>query len=282
MLSYRHGFHAGNWADVQKHTALALLLGHLRRKDKPFCVLDAFAGDGVYDLAAPEAVKTGEFQEGIARLWQRRDAPAGADWYLDRVRAINPGDALERYPGSPMLARAALREDDRVILGELHPAAYRSLKRWAAGDRRIALHRRDGLEFLDALVPPPIRRGVVLIDPAYEVKGEYETLPLALERAMRKWREGIYAVWYPVLPAARHTEMIRALARLPAQAGILQAEISPPRAPAGGMQGAGMVVVNPPWRFAEDMAAGGDWIAGSLWHEPPGRHDVEWLAVPGT
>jgi len=203
MLSYRHGFHAGNWADVQKHTALALLLGHLRRKDKPFCILDAFAGDGIYDLAAPEAVKTGEFHEGIERLWQRRDAPAGADWYLEQVRAVNPGEVLERYPGSPALARAALRQADRLILGELHPASYRALKRWAAGDRRIALHRRDGIEFLDALVPPPVRRGLVLVDPAYEVKDEYEKLPVALARAMGKWREGIYALWYPVLPAGK-------------------------------------------------------------------------------
>ena len=282
MLSYRHGFHAGNWADVQKHTALALVLGHLRRKDKPFSVLDAFAGDGIYDLAAPEALKTGEFHEGIERVWQRRDAPAGADWYLGQVRAINPGETLERYPGSPGLARAALREADHLILGELHPASYRSLKRWAAGDRRIALHRRDGIEFLDGLLPPLVRRGLVLIDPAYEVKDEYEKLPLALGRAMSKWREGIYVLWYPVLPAGRHMAMIGTLARLPAKAGILKAEISPPGLPATGMQGAGMIIVNPPWRFAEDIAAAGDWIAKVLWSDTPGRHNVQWLAEPGA
>ncbi len=280
MLSYRHGFHAGNWADVQKHSALALLLNHLRRKDKPFCILDAFAGDGVYDLAAPEARKTGEFQEGIAKIWQRRDAPAGTDWYLDQVRALNPEDMLSRYPGSPALARAALRETDRLILGELHPASHQTLKRWAARSRRIALHRRDGIEFLDALIPPPIRRGMVLADPAYEVKDEYETLPPALARAMNKWREGIYAVWYPVLPAGRHAAMIEVLARLPAQAGILRAELSPPRPPAAGMQGSGMIIANPPWRFAEDITAAGDWIARALWGDPPGRHNVQWLAEP--
>jgi 23S rRNA (adenine2030-N6)-methyltransferase len=280
MLSYRHGFHAGNWADVQKHTALALLLGHLRRKDKPFCVLDAFAGDGIYDLSAPEALKTYEFQEGIARIWRRQDAPAGADWYLGQVQALNPDDALSRYPGSPALARAALRDTDRLILGELHPASQQTLKGWAAGDRRIALHRRDALEFLDALIPPPVRRGLVLVDPAYEVKDEYETLPRALARALAKWREGIYAVWYPVLPAGRHLTMIEALARLPAQAGILRAEIAPPRPPASGMQGAGMIIVNPPWQFAEDMAVAGDWIAGALWDEPTNCHAVSWLAEP--
>jgi 23S rRNA (adenine2030-N6)-methyltransferase len=280
MLSYRHGFHAGNWADVQKHSVLALLLGHLRRKNRPFCVLDAFAGDGVYDLAAPEALKTGEFQEGIARLWQRRDAPAGADWYLDQVRALNPDNLLARYPGSPALARAVLRETDRLILGELHPAAHQTLKLWAARDRRIALHRRDGVEFLDALIPPPIKRGMVLVDPAYEVKDEYETLPRALTRAMNKWQDGIYAVWYPVLPAGRHATMIEALARLPAKAGILCAELSPPHPPAAGMQGAGMIIANPPWRFFEDMTTAGDWIAHALWGDPPGRHYVQWLAEP--
>lgn len=279
MLSYRHGFHAGNWADVHKHTALALLLLHLARKDKPFCVLDAFAGDGAYDLAAPEALKTGEFAEGIARIWQRGDAPAGADWYLDQVRALNAAGGLARYPGSPALARAALRDRDRLILGELHPAAHLALKRWAAGDRRISVHRRDGLEFLAALLPPPVRRGLLLVDPAYEAKDEYERLPPALSAAVRKWREGIFVVWYPVLDAGRHAAMIGALARLPAPSGILRGEIAPPARPERGMSGAGVIVVNPPWRFAEDMQAAGDWLARALWQDRPGRHAVEWLAA---
>lgn len=280
MLSYRHGFHAGNWADVHKHTALALLLLHLRTKPKPFCVLDAFAGDGSYDLTAAEAQKTAEFSEGIAKIWQRRDAPPGADWYLQRARALNGDGKLARYPGSPALARDALRDQDRLILGELHPAAWESLKSWARGDRRIAVHRRDGLEFLSALLPPPIRRGLVLIDPAYEVKEEYERLPVALSRAIRKWGDGIYAVWYPVLPAGRYAAMIEAMADLPARKGVLRAEISPPTPPERGMQGAGMIIFNPPWRFAEDMSEAGAWLAGAIWPERPGRHRVDWLKEP--
>lgn len=280
MLSYRHGFHAGNWADVQKHTALALLLLHLRRKDKPFCVLDAYAGDGGYGMTSPEALKTGEFKEGIGRIWGRMDAPQGVDWYLEQVRAANPDGMLLHYPGSPALSRAALRDGDRLVLGELHPAAWQALKERFGRDRQVALHRRDGLEFLTALLPPTIRRGLVLLDPAYEVKDEYERLAAALCRGFEKWREGIYAVWYPVLAAGRHEGMIREIAGLAAPRGILKAEIAPPEPPPAGMRAAGMVVLNPPWGFAEAMETAGGWLARALWVGAAGHHDLVWLAPP--
>ena len=260
MLSYRHGFHAGNWADTHKHAALALILARLREKAKPFCVIDPFAGDGIYDLTAPEAVKTGEFEEGIAKIWRRNDAPACLAPYLDAVRAFNAGGRLTKYPGSPAIARAALREADRLVLAELHPTAHAHLKRWAASDQRIVVHRRDGFEFLAAALPPTPRRGLVLIDPSYEVKSEYDALPRALEKAMRKWKEGIYVVWYPILPEGRHQALLAGLAPL----RPLISEIAPKAPPARGLQGAGIAVVNPPFGFARDLAVARDWLVTAL------------------
>jgi 23S rRNA (adenine2030-N6)-methyltransferase len=273
MLSYRHGFHAGNWADVHKHAALALLLAHLKQKDKPFTVVDPFAGDAVYDLTSPEALKTGEFRDGIARIWRRTDAPDGVAWYLAQVRALNAKPRLATYPGSPVLARAALRRADRLIAGELHPTAYAALKRWAKGDPRIAVHRRDGFELLGAIVPPPAPRGLVLIDPSYEVKSEYDTLAPALVQALGKWTHGIYAVWYPILREGRHRSLLAALARLPAD-GMLVSELAPPSPPPTGLQGSGLTIVNPPWRFEADMEDAGRWIAAALWGPRAGRHEL--------
>ena len=277
MLSYRHGFHAGFWADVHKHAALALLLAHLKRKDTPFTVIDPFAGDAVYDLASPEALKTGEFRDGISRLWRRSDAPDGVAWYLAQVRALNAKPRLATYPGSPELARAALRRADRLIAGELHPTAYAALKRWAKGDARIAVHRRDGFELISAVVPPPVPRGLVLIDPSYEVKAEYDTLAPALATALGKWPHGIYAVWYPILPEGRHRALLAALARLPAD-GMLVSELAPSAPPASGLQGSGLAIVNPPWRFEQAMDEAGRWIAAALWAPRAGRHAMRPLA----
>lgn len=270
MLSYRHGFHAGNWADVHKHAAFALILQHLRAKPKPFAVIDAFAGDGTYDIESAEALKTREFETGIARVWRRSDAPAALAPYLASVRAANPDGRLRRYPGSPALARAALRESDRLILGELHPAAQTGLRRWAGRDRRIALHRRDGFELLGAAVPPVPRRGVALIDPSYEVKSEYEAAPRALAGALAKWRTGIFLMWYPVLPEGRHAAMRTALAALGAP--MLASELAPGAAPARGLQASGLIVVNPPYRFDESLREAGDWLAAALFPGASGHH----------
>jgi len=276
MLSYRHGFHAGNWADVHKHVALMLLLGHLRRKPKPFCVIDVFAGDGVYDLTSPEARKTGEFKLGIGRIHRRADGPPGVAEFLDALRASDIEGALATYPGSPALARGALRDRDRLILCERHPTAYARLAAWARGDARLAVHRRDAFVALKALLPPSIRRGLVLVDPSYEVKADYENVAAALAQGLRRWTAGIHALWYPVLPEGRHVALVAAMADLPAER-VLLTQIAPPAPPATGLQGAGLIVVNPPWRFEDEMKVAGDWLARALWPPPFGHHDLRWL-----
>ena len=280
MLSYQHTYHAGGAADVHKHAAVCAVLGRLAEKDKPFTVLDLYAGHGVYGLAGDEARKTKEFEGGIGRLWPKRtgEVPPPVRKLLGIVEALNPDGALRRYPGSPALAQACLRPDDRLILNELHPAAHADLKRWAARDARITVHKRDGLEALTALVPPPIRRGLVLIDPSYEIKTEYAGVPETLRAAFRKWPDGTYLVWYPILADGRHGELLAGI-----EAGIrgdvLLCELTldaPKSQKAGaGLRGTGLIAINPPWQFDRTMTEAGAWLAAALTRR--GRHDVRWL-----
>lgn len=276
MLSYQHGYHAGGVADVHKHVALCLLLARLAKKTKPFCVIDLYAGEGEYDLAAHKAQKTGDFKTGVERIWQSVDAQPAVQGYLDLLKRLNPGGELRRYPGSPAIARAFMREHDRLILNELHAGAYPALGRWARKDARISVHNRDGLEALVALTPPEIRRGVVLIDPSFEVKSEYAAVPEKLSAAVPRWREGIFVVWYPILKEGRHRSLLAGLSGVDAE--VLVSEISRNAAKAGeaaaGLLGTGLAVVNPPWKFENAMAEAGDWLARKL---GPGRHTASWL-----
>jgi 23S rRNA (adenine2030-N6)-methyltransferase len=252
MLSYQHGFHAGNFADILKHTALLLLLEHLVIKDKPYCIIDSHAGRGSYDLSALEAEKTGEWRAGIGRLMETRPKGRALSALCTAVQAAGGS----RYPGSPALALSALRPDDRWIGLELHPAEHAELTKWAGRDRRLAVHKRDALEGLPALVPPQIRRGLVLIDPSYEVKTDYAKLPEMIIRCVRRWATGIYALWYPILVGGEDTyrAMIKTLAkRLGASHGVLVVEISG-RDIERGMSGCGMVLINPPFQIENAMA----------------------------
>jgi 23S rRNA (adenine2030-N6)-methyltransferase len=267
LLSYQHGYHAGGPADVHKHVALSILLERLRQKDKPFCVIDLYAGDGVYDLTSAAAEKTKEFESGIGRLWP--EMPPAAALYADALRVLNPDGALKHYPGSPAIARQALRADDRLILNELHPAAYRNLRRWSGEDARIAPHKRDGLEAMTALTPPAIRRGLVIIDPSYEIKTEYTAVPEKLQETLRKWAEGIYLVWYPVLAEGRHRALLSALSTLDAE--VFGCEWTLPNAQ--GLLGTGIVAINPPFQFDTTMIDAGRWLANKL----GGRHTTRWL-----
>lgn len=251
MLSYQHGFHAGNFADILKHAALLELLDRLGSKDKPFCVLDSHAGRGVYDLSAHEAEKTGEWRSGIGRLLEARPKGHGLARLCAAVQSAGPA----RYPGSPALALSVLRPDDRWIGLELHPTEHAELSRWTGRDRRVAVHKRDALEGLPALVPPLIRRGLVLIDPSYEVKTDYVKVPEMIIRCVRRWATGIYALWYPVLVGPDpQTEMIKRLAgRLGSSHGVLVVEVSG-REIDRGMSGCGLVLINPPFQIETSMA----------------------------
>jgi 23S rRNA (adenine2030-N6)-methyltransferase len=249
MLSYRHAFHAGNFADVFKHVLLAHLIRALQRKETPFCLLDTHAGAGRYDLDSAAARKNREFAGGIGRLWDQTELGPELAEYVAWVRTLNPDERLRHYPGSPRLARALLRPGDRLILTELHPADHAALKAEFAGDRQTAVHHQDGYVALKGFLPPPERRGLVLLDPAYELKDEFDRLIEAVRMIHRRWAGGVIAIWYPILdraPSQRWQCALQALA-IPA---LLCAELGlhpydgPP-----GLHGCGMIIVNPPWQF---------------------------------
>lgn len=254
MLSYLHRYHAGNFADVHKHLLLSRVLCALGRKEAPFCVIDTHAGEGIYDLATAEAIKGGEAADGVVRFLALADPPPLAADYRE---ALSDGAT---YPGSPALARRAMRADDRLLAVELHPAAHAALRRAMRGDERVHVHRRDALEALVALVPPPEKRGLAVIDPAYEVKDEYRTVPAAVAKAHARWRGGVYFIWYPLLPDARHEILLQALQA----AGFAELVVSEwhRRAPDSGrgLYGSGVAVVNPPFRFADEAAELGAWL----------------------
>ncbi len=254
MLSYLHRYHAGNFADVHKHLLQSRVLCALNRKPAPYCVIDTHAGEGVYDLAAEEAVKGGEAADGVTRFLGLAGAPPLAQPYRE---ALGEGTT---YPGSPALTRRLMRETDRLVAVELHPATHEKLRAAMRGDERVHLHRRDALEALVALAPPPEKRGLAVIDPAYEVKDEYRTVPAAVAKAHARWRGGVYFIWYPLLPEMRHEILLDALEA----AGFAEMVVSEwhRRAPDSGrgLYGSGVVVVNPPFRFAEEAAELGAWL----------------------
>ena len=249
-MNYRHAFHAGNHADVFKHAALCLLLVELRRKAKPFAVLDTHAGPGLYDLASEQAEKTGEFLGGIGRLFER-DLTVAAP-YLDIVRRLDP-DGLKVYPGSPALVQAMLREEDTLAACELHPEDAAALKRNFRRDRRIAVHLRDGYEAVGALLPPEHRRGLVLIDPPFEQPDEFSRLADALNAGLKKWPTGIFLAWYP-LKARDAGAALRAHYATNNPPTLAQ-EFYVKRPDGVTLAGSGLLVANPPWRFEATLAA---------------------------
>ncbi len=278
MLSYRHAFHAGNFADVFKHLILVLLVRAQLRKDKPFCYLDTHAGAGRYDLSSMMAKKNREHIGGIARLWDIADAPEAVRIYLDAVRAMNESAELRMYPGSPRLVRHFLRPKDRMILCELHSKEVQYLKEEFAGDRRVAVHSMDGYQALKACLPPLERRGLVLIDPAFELKNERMRLLEAFAAAHKRWPTGVYALWYPIQdkPAVDwfHRQLIRTgIPKILAAELRIFDEDLPLR-----MNGTGMIVVNPPWHLDEELEKLGPWLWKVLSPENRGGFTLNWLA----
>ena len=255
MLSYQHGYHAGNMADVHKHALLCWMLDYMVRKDKPLSYIETHAGRGLYDLAAPEALKTGEAAQGLGLAeragWFAPDHP-----YARRLSDLRALHGATAYAGSPLLAALSLRATDTLHLAELHPQEFTALR--AAMLRYPALcYHKDGLDLALALTPPTPRRGLLLIDPSYEVKSDYEALPRLIASVHRKWNVGTIMLWYPVLPTAPHTAMLAALVRAHPEA--LRHELHfPPARPGHGMVGSGLFILNPPFGLeaeAEQLTA---------------------------
>jgi 23S rRNA (adenine2030-N6)-methyltransferase len=282
VLSYRHAFHAGNFADVVKHVVLIELLRALARKPAPWRCVDTHAGAGRYDLARPPAVEQREFEHGIARLWQHTGAcpPAVAD-YLALLRALNPPESREAdhpriYPGSPLIAQALMRADDRLVCCELHPADYAELRTLLGDDPRVELHHADGYATLAALLPPRERRGLVLIDPAYERHDELDRLAAGLRAGLRRFGHGVFSAWYPItrtVPAARLLETVSASgARKVLRAELCVLADDHPR----GLNGSGMLIINPPYRTDEALRNILAWLHPLLSPAGDGRWSVDW------
>jgi 23S rRNA (adenine2030-N6)-methyltransferase len=256
LLSYLHGFHAGNHADVFKHAVATLLLEALTAKPKPLVYIESHAGAGRYDLGAEQASKTAEYRLGIARLWEQRHAFPELAPYFEAITALNPDGGFLRYPGSPALAAHMLRADDRLILMELHPREAQMLRRDLGRDPRVGVHYRDGLAGLAALLPPKPARGLVLIDPPYEQLSEYRRVADALVAAHARWPTGVYALWFPRL--ARQRDQVDGLLKWIRRAipdGLLCGISVRRQADDFGMHGSGMLILNPPWRLGEQLRA---------------------------
>lgn len=255
-MNYRHAFHAGNFADVHKHSVLARILVHLRLKPAAFRVIDTHAGAGRYDLFGPEATRSGEWHDGIERLWPaRRDGTVRALLapYLEAVEALNPGGELRAYPGSPLIAAHLLRRQDRLVACEAEPTAAAHLAQTLRGEGRAKALTIDGWMALGAYVPPKERRGLVIIDPPFEEADDFARLPNALATAHGKWPTGVYMLWYPIKERAAPDALARRLKKL-AVPNILRSELmlGAPR-PQAGLVGSGLVVVNPPFTLERDL-----------------------------
>lgn len=237
----------GNHADALKHLALVLCLDALKRKPAPFAVMDTHAGRGIYDLLSDEALRSPEWRDGIGNIWNWPDPPAPVARYLEAIRGFNSDGALRTYPGSPAIATAALRDEDALIACELHPEEHAALRRSLPRTGRVQVHQRDGYEALNALLPPPQRRGLVLIDPPFEATDELARLNAALGPALKRFGHGVYILWRPL----KNESALRAAdAELRAQ-GVretLRADlwVDTPQ-PEGRLNGSSILVINPPF-----------------------------------
>jgi 23S rRNA (adenine2030-N6)-methyltransferase len=261
MFSYRHAFHAGNHADVLKHFVQVQLHQYMNQKDTAYTYIDTHSGAGVYALDSAQAVKSGEYLDGIARLWERDDLPAPLADYVNLVRAMNPSGRLRYYPGSPYVAEQVARAEDRLRLFELHPAdtrllvenfrkleAHKAEQGERSRGRRVLIEHADGFHAMKALLPPPSRRALVLIDPPYEVKLDYKHVRDALEEALGRFPSGIYAVWYPVLQRMESRQFADRLKRLPAKEWLhVTLTVATPGPDGTGMHSSGMFILNPPY-----------------------------------
>lgn len=277
MLSYRHSFHAGNHADVLKHTVQSLIIESLKEKDNPFLYLDTHAGAGRYQLSGEHAERTGEYLEGIARIWAQESVPEELKTYLEAVSALNPRGDLRFYPGSPLIAAHLLRDHDKLNISELHPSDFPLLRNEFSRDNRARVVREDGYQQLKSQLPPLSRRGFVLIDPPYELKSDYQAVVKGIQEGHRRFATGTYAVWYPVVLRQQIKRMVKDFQATGIRK-ILQIELAVrPDSDQRGMTASGMIVINPPWKLESQMKSVLPWLHKVLVPEGTGHTLVEWI-----
>ncbi len=283
-MNYRHAYHAGNFADVLKHTVLFALIEALQIKSAPLCYVETHAGSGSYALDAAEARKTGEHQQGIARVVAADKLPPLLQRWRASILAI-PGNetGLARFPGSPLQVARLLRPGDSAQLCELHPDEAAKLRSLFRGNRQVHVHERDGYAALKALLPPAEKRGLVLIDPPYEAQeAEYKLLAAALKSALQRWPTGVYALWYPIKLRSQVQPFLHSLQRSTARR-VLRAEILlHADNNALRLNGAGMVVLNAPWNLDDILRESLRSLPGLLQQDEPAQWKLEWLRQEGA
>ncbi len=280
MLSYQHTYHAGNHADILKQTMLSALIAGMQHKEGGLFLFDAFASRGSYDLTSTEALKNREFATGVEPLWSHRndgELPESIQHWFTLLAEHNRGDEVQQFPGSTALMASMLRPQDRLAACDLHPQEFAALRRHFRQHRRVALHQRDAYEALKALLPPKEKRGLVFLDPSYEDKSEYRKIMQAVEAVYPHFRQGVYVIWYPILPAAREKQLL-AEVRMSGIKNVLNIELHcGDHFPEMQMAGSGLLVINPPWHAQKEMEIALAWISKHLVARS-GRSCFEWLS----
>ena len=276
-MNYRHAYHAGNHADVLKHLVLSRLLALLAKKDAPYAYLDSHAGIGLYDLHGDQASRTGEWLEGIQRVWQADDVPALFDDYLGVIRALNPDGQLRYYPGSPEVARELSREQDRLQLNEKHPEDGQLLKANMKYDRRVAVHLGEGWHVPRALLPTAQKRAVLLIDPPFEQADELQRCAQAMKESIARMRQAVVAIWYPIKDQRQLKRFYQDLQGTGAPK-LLRVELLVHAADNAdvGLNGSGLAIANPPWGLEDELRSVLPWLGQNL-GQTQGGWKLDWL-----
>lgn len=279
MLSYRHAYHAGNFADVLKHCVFIHTLEYMTKKEKPLRIIDTHAGAGLYKLGAGQPLKNREFDSGIGKLWGDMVKPKLIIDYVQWVRRFNPGSNLSHYPGSPLFAQAIMRTCDNLFLHELHSSDWRLLNETIGNHKNIKVIDADGFAGMQALLPPPDRRALILIDPSYEIKSDYQHLVKQVIQAHKRFATGTFAIWYPVVSRQRIDEMEMALKK----SGITNIQLFElgidADHPDYGMTSSGMIVINPPWTLWAAMEECLPFLKDTLCDTEKGFYRIEQLVA---
>ncbi len=280
MLAYRHAFHAGNHADVLKHVMLTRVLRYMNQKEKPYRLVDTHAGAGGYSLEGTYANKKSEYVNGVARLWDRTDAPEIVADYLDQVRAFNPDGQLTQYPGSPAFAQLLLRPQDQARLYELHNTDHRILDAYLGQNKNFDIHNADGFDGLKSQLPPSSRRAAVLMDPSYEGHHDYGRVIASLREGLQRFAEGVYMVWYPQVSKLEAAQLPKRLESL-APKGFLHVRLTvqQPDQQGYGLAGSGMFILNPPYTLHDEMSAVLPWLVDVLGQYDDAHYLIEQRAA---
>ena len=280
MLAYRHAFHAGNHADVLKHVMLTRVLRYMNQKPKPYRLIDTHAGAGGYSLEGQYAQKKGEYINGIGRLWGRDDLPEMVADYVNLVKQFNPDGLMEQYPGSPAFGQMLLRKQDQLRLFELHNTDHRILASYLGETKGVQIYNADGFDGLKGQLPPPSRRGAVLMDPSYEGHHDYGRVIASLREALQRFAEGVYMVWYPQVTKLEAAQLPRRLEAL-APKGFLHVRLTvqPLDQQGFGLAGSGMFILNPPYTLHDEMQALLPWLVEELGQYDDANYLIEQRAA---